>query len=197
MYENVKLKKIIIREWHHVKNGSLRPEEVKLGSGKKVWWICSKGHVWQTRIVDRKKHACPYCSGRFLCRENSLHFLKPEIAKEWHPTNNGKLTSRDVSLYSHKKAWWACKNGHSWEAVIYSRASGKGCPYCSGKVVSNERSLAVKNPRLAREWHPTKNGDLTPYKVTAFSNKEAWWKCADKHVWKSRIANRKKCPVCI
>ena len=190
-------KKIIIREWHYVKNGSLRPEEVKLGSGKKVWWTCSKGHVWQTRIVDRKKYGCPYCSGRFLCREKSLHFLKPEIAKDWHPTNNGKLTPRDVSLYSHKKAWWVCKNGHSWEAVIYSRASGKGCPYCSGKIVSKERSLAAKNPRLAREWHPTKNGDLTPYKVTAFSNKEVWWKCVDKHEWKSRIANMKKCPVCI
>lgn len=197
MYENVELKKIIMQEWHHIKNGSLRPEEVKLGSGKKVWWICSKDHVWQARIVDRKKHACPYCSGRFLCRENSLYFLKPNIAKDWHPTNNGKLTPRNVSLYSHRKAWWICKNGHSWESVIYSRASGKGCPYCNGKIVSKERSLAAKNPKLAKDWHPTKNGNLTPYKVAAFSNKEVWWKCSDRHIWKSRIANRKKCPFCI
>jgi len=92
-----------------IKNGNLQPEEVKLGSGKKVWWVCEKGHIWQARVADRKKHACPYCSGRFLCKENSLFYLKPDIAKDWHPTNNGSLTPKDVSLYSHKKAWWLCK----------------------------------------------------------------------------------------
>ena len=33
----------------------------------------------------------------------------------------------------YKKAWWLGKCGHEWEAAIYSRAAGKGCPYCYGK----------------------------------------------------------------
>lgn len=35
-----------------------------------------------------------------------------------------------------------------------------------GDIVSikatHERNLEVNNPALAREWHPTKNGNLTP-----------------------------------
>ena len=193
---SIKLKKLILREWHPVKNGNLRPEKVSLGSGKKVWWVCSKNHIWQARIADRKKHACPYCSGRFLSKENSLYFLKPTISREWHPIKNGKLTPRDVSLYSHRKVWWICHNDHSWKAAIYSRTAGKGCPYCNGRFISREKSLAIKNRSLAREWHPTRNGNLTPYGVGPFSNKEAWWKCSSGHSWKTRIANRKKCPIC-
>jgi hypothetical protein len=30
---------------------------------------------------------------------------------------------------------------------------------------------------LPREWHPTKNDDLTPADVAAGSNKKFWWKC--------------------
>ncbi len=39
------------------------------------------------------------------------------------------------------------------------------------------KSLAEVNPALAKEWHPTKNGDLTPFDFAAKSNKKVWWKC--------------------
>ena len=35
--------------------------------------------------------------------------------------------------------------------------------------------LATKHPDLAAEWHPTKNGNLTPDKVTYGSKKVVWW----------------------
>ena len=62
-------------------------------------------------------------------------------------------------------------------------------------------SLAISNPELAREWHPTKNGDLTPYNVTPGSDKKAWWKCpkGDDHVWNSAASSRtagNSCPIC-
>ena len=41
------------------------------------------------------------------------------------------------------------------------------------KFVKN--CLANLNPKLAAEWHPTKNGDLTPSDVTANSTKKVWW----------------------
>ena len=40
-------------EWHPTKNGGLIPEDVLLGSNKKVWWICSEGHEWAARIYSR------------------------------------------------------------------------------------------------------------------------------------------------
>ena len=30
----------------------------------------------------------------------------------------------------------------------------------------NRKSLAETHPEVAKQWHPTKNGDLTPYDVT-------------------------------
>ena len=60
--------------------------------------------------------------------------------------------------------------------------------------------LATVNPRLAKEWHPTKNGDLSPFDITAGSGKKAWWKCSQcGYEWETIIANRTKghgCPKC-
>lgn len=55
----------LAKEWNYEKNLGLRPEEITLGSEKKVWWKCSKGHEWQARIIDRHRGSgCPYCSQR-------------------------------------------------------------------------------------------------------------------------------------
>ena len=45
------------------------------------------------------------------------------------------------------------------------------------------KSLAELNPELANEWHPSKNGDLSPFDVTMRSDLSVWWKCdkADDH----------------
>ena len=60
-------------------------------------------------------------------------------------------------------------------------------------------SLAETHPELAAEWHPTKNGELTPADVTAGSNKKIWWflpytdPATGKHFdfeWKSIINHR-------
>ena len=36
-------------------------------------------------------------------------------------------------------------------------------------------------PELVKEWHPTKNGDLTPKDVTHGSSKKIWWLCSKGH----------------
>ena len=61
--------------------------------------------------------------------------------------------------------------------------------------------LVTLNPELSKQWHPTKNGDLTPYDVTTNSHKKIWWNCikSDDHIWLSTIANRnygRECPYC-
>ena len=78
---------------------------------------------------------------------------------------------------------------------------GIGCLICSGRKVVKSNCLATLHPELAKEWHPTKNGDLTPFDVTEGLGRKVWWKCADAHVWKAsmndRCGNRKQgCPSC-
>lgn len=56
LINNEKLKK----EWNQEKNKNLDINKITLGSNKKAWWKCSKGHDWQTAIVHRKNVArCP------------------------------------------------------------------------------------------------------------------------------------------
>lgn len=55
----------LAKEWHPTKNGSLTPRDVTPGSGKKVWWICGKGHEWEATVNNRSRgRGCPYCAGK-------------------------------------------------------------------------------------------------------------------------------------
>jgi len=198
----------LAKEWHPKLNSDLTANDVTPGSNKKVWWKCEKGedHEWIASVDKRTRgRDCPVCSGRKVVKSNCLATLKPEIAKEWHPTLNGDLTPYDVTSSSGKKVWWKCNKGddHKWLTSSASRANKRkrGCPFCVGQKVSLTNSLALLNPDLAKEWHPTLNGDLTPYDVTSTSGKKVWWKCnkGDDHEWLSKISNRKNdknCPVC-
>ena len=63
------------------------------------------------------------------------------------------------------------------------------------------KSLAEVNPKIAKQWHDSKNGDLTASDVSCVSNDKVWWKCdkGDDHEWKASVNNRSKgrgCSVC-
>ena len=186
----------ILREWDHIKNIKISPSEVRYGSGKKVWWTCSKNHSYQARISDRtlKGSGCPYCSGKIATTETSLSALYPEVAINWHPTKNGNLRPDKVTSRSDKKAWFTCPNSslHDYQARIADTTDKKkvGCPYCSGVKVAPDTSLAFKFPRISKEWHPFKNGKLTPEKITSGSNKMVWWLCEKGHEYKMQPHTR-------
>ena len=77
----------------------------------------------------------------------------------------------------------------------------QGCSICSGKiVVKGFNDLATKRPDLAKEWHPTKNGDLKPTQVCCGNNKKVWWLGECGHEWEAIISNRTNnntnCPYC-
>ena len=136
---------------------------------------------------------------RKATQDYNLAVRYPELLKEWHPTRNGDLTPWDVTHGSSRKVWWICHKGHEWDAVIFNRIKGIGCPYCSGNKVGEDNNLAVRYPDIAKEWHPTKNKALTPYNVTPRSGRKVWWRCKVGHEWDSIIANRtisKGCPYC-
>jgi hypothetical protein len=190
----------LAKEWHPTKNGNLTPKDVTPSSGRKVWWICNNYHEWIAKI-DNRAHGtgCPFCSGNAVCLDNCLHTNHPKLAKQWHPIKNGKLTPNDITPGCNKKVWWKCEIGHEWPAIVKSRVKGARCPYCTGKKASKEYNLQVINPKLAWQWHPTKNKDLKPQNVTPKSGKNVWWRCKDGHEWKAVIAYRSNgvgCPYC-
>ena len=68
-------------------------------------------------------------------KENSILYSNPDLAKEWNYEKNGNLKPEHFAANSNKKAWWKCKKGHEWQAIINSRNNGVGCPYCAGQKV--------------------------------------------------------------
>ena len=132
---------------------------------------------------------------------NSLETLNPDIASEWHPTKNGNIKPRFMSIHSNKRVWWKCKEGHEWKASVNSRSNGTNCPYCSNqKVLMGYNDLGSKYPYLVSEWNYDKNGGITPYDIVYGSNKKVWWKCKKGHEWQAIVNHRSKrgveCPYC-
>ena len=78
----------LVKEWNYEKNGDLKPTEVYNRSDLRVWWKCSKGHEWQTKIESRvqAKTGCPYCSDKahkkVVCIETGCVFDSLSEASE-------------------------------------------------------------------------------------------------------------------
>ncbi len=198
----------LAKQWHPTKNNKRRPSEFSYAASYQAWWHCPAGpdHVWQAKISTRTKSrsdalGCSFCAGRKVSQTNSLAALaSKELLSEWDQQKN-KISPDQITAGSNKKVWWRCKKGHSWRQPPYDRASkGTGCPFCSGKRVAVENSLAVLFPRVATEWHPTKNGNLKPKHFTGQSSKDVWWQCDKKHEWQQKISlrtvRRQNCPYC-
>ena len=149
-----------------------------------------------------------------LCREtlkNSMARLKrkssvplsashPHLLAEWDFTVNSSKSPDEVSLGTHEKVGWKCSVGHQYQMRVYSKASGRGCPICSGKqVLSGHNDLASQNPTLAAEWDFDENGELGPDSVTTGSNKKVAWRCQRGHQFWQIVAARTAgadCPYC-
>ena len=202
----------LMAEWDWDKNAAsgLSPSEITYGSAKKVFWKCSQNHSWLASPNHRSRgRNCPECAKEIranshhltrLATQGSLAELNPALAAQWHPTKNGTLTPSDVTIRNGRKVWWLCEQGHEWKAVIGSRSSGVNCPICSNhQILVGYNDFATTNPQLAAQWHPTKNGGLTPHDITANNQQKVWWICERGHEWEAKVANRNhgcNCPIC-
>ena len=171
------------------------PTTVSYGSGQEADWICEQGHRWSAKIAQRtlQNLSCQTCSGRvLLVGYNDLATMHPDLATEadgWDPTT--------VSATSKEKPQWRCTQGHVWNAAIYSRVAGRGCPVCANKqIISGINDLATTHPDLAKEadgWDPTT--------VSSGHDKSLKWRCPTGHSYLARPYRRtskkpSNCPVC-
>ena len=73
----------LVQEWHVMRNGSLRPDQVKPASRRKVWWKCAPGHIYYASIFDSAcvGVCCPTCAlldGQHPVRPKAGRPLDPE-----------------------------------------------------------------------------------------------------------------------
>lgn len=122
-----------MKYWNYEKNGDLAPSTITIGSERKIWWKCDKGHEWEASPTNLSRGPrCPYCNNKKILEGyNDLATINPELAKEWNYEKNGDLKPSMVGAKSGKKVWWKCDKGHEWETGINNRHRLKmHCPKC-------------------------------------------------------------------
>ena len=203
-----------IKEWDYEKNKDHNPNTLTAGSSYKVWWKCSVcGHSWQAAPSRRRLQGfkCPICSVKNVNAERikkkgsfADHF--PEKAKDWDYDKNGELLPTQVTAGSNIRVYWKCHIcGREWNCMIISHAkSVYSCKKCANRERPLKRfgnqPLVETHPQLADEWDYKKNGELTPYNVTAHFHKRVNWVCHKGHHWAAFVSTRARlnigCPHC-
>jgi hypothetical protein len=197
----------LAKEWDYGKNDvDISPDKITCGSNKKIWWMCSNNHSFELTPVKRtsRKQNCGLCLG-----DKSLEAKFPEIAKEWDYGKNGDKLPNNILAHSSKKYWFKCMNNHEYEAIISSRVGSNGCPTCiidrhvpkyKPKQFKKEETFLFRFPEIAKEWHPTKNGDTTANDVKPASRQIGWWLCKNGHEYQrpllKRVYDNKSCTTC-
>ena len=208
MNDLLKNNKTIMKEYNYQKNTNIDLNTISSGSGKKIWWVCEKGHEYECTINHRvyENCGCPYCSNqKVLEGYNDLATTNPELLKMWDYKKNDSLGiyPNKISKGTHKKVWWVCEKGHSCEQEIRSKVNGTGCPVCSNRIIlKGYNDLATTNPELLKEWNYEKNEEkgITPYSISRGKEIKVWWKCSNCHSdYESYVYTKKEnsgCPYC-
>ncbi len=185
---------------------NLCDDNIYEGATKKLIFYhleCQEFFEMSWNAIYSGNNGCPVCKGLQVGERTSLAYKRPDLAKEWDYEKN-TFSPIDVTEHSDKGAWWICSTcKYSWFTKTIEQRTRKkkvnGCPACSGQVVSDRNRLSILFPEIAKEWHPTKNGILTPDDVSFAMAKKIWWICSEGHEYNSFIYSRtngKGCEKC-
>ncbi|KOP80647.1 hypothetical protein AMS59_04545 [Lysinibacillus sp. FJAT-14745] len=179
----LKEKPDLFKYWDFKRNDELNIDIYKVTKGisKKVWWYCDKCNDSYPMSINKKMidRGCSICSGYYQTKKNSFGGKYPDIAKEWHPTKNGKFPY-EYSRASGYNAWWKCSNNpmHQWQNTINNRINGANCPFCNTnnpKTLRGFNDLYTTHPDIAQLLLDSDIG----YQYSYGSAKKVKWKCKD------------------
>lgn len=186
----------LAKEWHSQKNKNLQIHSIYPQSNLKVWWLCSKGHEWKASPSTRFRGSdCSFCYGRYASASNNLAIMYPEILLEWDTVLNKGLNPSDFTPHVGKKIWWKCREGHSWQAIIYNRTKNKsGCPHCAR---NKSRKYSID---YFHEFANKRGGKCLSTEYLQCKTKIKMI-CKNGHKWETRADNilyeQKWCSSCI
>ncbi|MBR3640662.1 MAG: hypothetical protein IKN53_01365 [Oscillibacter sp.] len=200
----------IAKEWDYSRNVGA-PQDYTYKSMYKANWKCSIcGREWNARIRDRVKSKYDLCPNCIALKRGEMrherelqrrgHITDPVLLKEWDYEKNEK-GPEEYTPKSNESVFWICsKCSYHYKTQISDRAIGRGCACCANKViVPGINDLATTHPKLAAEWHPTKNGELKPTAVSYGMAKKVWWLCPEGHEYQATLLHRSSgtnCPIC-
>lgn len=123
---------------------------------------------------------------RYKLPEDSITRKAPVIAGQWnHELNerDGFGSPDDYTIGSGVKTWWHCNHGHDWKAAICDRIRGRGCPYCSNKLLlKGYNDLETMCPWITMRWDYFMNRMMRlgePSDYLYGSHAKVWVKCGN------------------
>lgn len=89
----------IAKTWNYKRNTQYLPSDLKPHSEVKVWWICEKGHEWESTISNRVRgNGCPICSSglRTSLPEQAIFYY---ISKLLHAESRAIVDGWEVDVF--------------------------------------------------------------------------------------------------
>lgn len=133
-------------------------------------------------------------------------------------TGDDTLTTNnyaEVLYHSHRptptgedrKSPSICRAGHRLVDIRFRLENNTGhgtesCPVCEHRTILHGfNDMSTTHPRLALEFHPTRNVPLNAHDIFAGSSKTYWWLCNKGHEFQATASNRSAahsgCPICL
>lgn len=161
-------------------------KEVSYKSNTKYWFKCPMGlhdseqhSICVVTAKNTTKLECAKCTS--IAQVIINKFGEKYLLDHWHKSN--KVSPWDISYgHSRMKIVIQCtaKEYHVYSQTPQSFCGGIGCPYCNGKQVHPNDSLASVCPDIISRW--SDKNIKSPYEYTVQSNKKVWLKCPEgKH----------------
>ena len=99
----------LVSEWSE-KNLTLTPDDITVGSNKKVWWRGASDHEWQASVKARSNgEKCPICSGaRVIAGINDLATLEPLLVYQAYTLHLKLLQYTHIGIIDNSRYGFIC-----------------------------------------------------------------------------------------
>ena len=141
----------------------------KLPREQKKYRICKENGIRLLRLMEK-----PRQDVRLTTADEYLSIMDGPMHEKKHLTKTIRfLLDRidpETNYLTRKKAIF-----HSRVDINLDRDEAQIRKYMT---IIKDGSFGDLHPELVREWHPDRNGEVTPYKVKPYSDIKVWWVCS-------------------
>lgn len=182
--------------WHPTRNGKLKPHQISIKFGRKVWFKCPvcphPFEITPNQILNQSTW-CPYCAipSKMFCGEIECDFcrlrscaMNKKMVRLWSKKN--ALPPHMVSLVSQKKCYFDCdKCPHTYEvSPAHNKYEGTWCQFCSKRKICGKKSCdmckvrsCAAHPLMVECWRASNKKQ--PHEITLHCHDKMDFTCKD------------------
>jgi len=144
----------LLEQWDFKRNVGLDPASISKATGRKVHWICDKGHNWKATVANRTVvgTGCPNCAitGYRAAEPGILYFLK-----------NEELQSRKIGITNAGKSRLSKFTQRGWQTINLIQHDDGQAIYDAEQLVLNWLRVELHMPSVLTKKHMGSMGGWT------------------------------------